>query len=181
MVNIYKLQLTILQQEILRFFFINAGLQFNVNQIAKALDVSQAGIAKAIKALVKREYIHIKKDSGRWSIQLNRNNLNVVSLKRVDNLRIIYESGLAKHLFESFPGATIILFGSYSRGEDVIEHSDIDIALVGVKEEDLNLKKYCNHLKRDVVLQFFNSFEKIDENLRNNLLNGIVLSGSVEL
>src|SRR3989344_447002 len=134
MVNIYKLKLTSLQQEILRLLFVNAGKTLNALGVAKALDVSQPAVSKAIPLMVKANLIKVEKDkdSGRLAIELNRDNHKVMQLKRVENLKLIYESGLADFLEKEFAGATIILFGSYSRGEDTV-NSDIDIAVVGRK------------------------------------------------
>ncbi|GBE19880.1 nucleotidyltransferase domain protein [archaeon BMS3Abin17] len=182
MVNIYEPQLTILQQGILRYLFIKAGMTFNARGLARPLNRTQAGIIKALPKLEKEGLVKIKKDkdSGRWSIELNRDNSKVIAMKRVENLKMFYESGLAGVLEEKFPGSTIILFGSYSRGEDSME-SDIDIAVIGVKEKDINLTKFENLLEKNIIINFYPSFNKIHKHLRDSILNGILLSGSVDI
>jgi predicted nucleotidyltransferase len=182
MVNTYKLKLTILQQEILRMLFINAGRSFNARNISKALEVSQPAVSKALPFLEKQDYVKIKKDkeSKRLSIELNRENPVVIGLKRAENLKQIYESGLAQLLHETFLGATIILFGSYSLGEDTIT-SDIDIAVIGSKEKDVDLSNFNKYLERTIILHHFASFNEIHKNLRNNILGGIILEGAVDL
>ncbi len=182
MVNTYKLKLTNLQQKILRFLFIKTGKSFNQRQIANFLNVSSPAIMKAIPCLEKFSLIKIKKDkeTKRWSIELNRENYKVMQLKRVDNLKQIYESGLADFLEKEFAGATIILFGSYTRGEDII-NSDIDIAVVGRKEKTPDLTGYEKELERKININFYSSFKNIHKNLKENLCNGIVLVGGVEL
>lgn len=136
MVSMYKLKLTNLQQEILRLLFIKAGAALNQRRISKTLEVTQPAVMKALPKLEKEGLIkqHQDKESKRWSIELNRDNHKVMQLKRADNLRQIYESGLADFLEKQFAGTAIILFGSYSRGEDII-NSDIDIAVIGRKEK----------------------------------------------
>ena len=131
MVNICKLELTSLQQEILRVLFIKAGESLNQRQLANLLDVTSPAIMKALPSLEKKTLIkiHQDKETRRWSIELNRSNHKVMQLKRVDNLKLVYESGLTDFLEKEFAGGTIILFGSYSRGEDTTS-SDIDIALI---------------------------------------------------
>jgi len=182
MVNIYKLKLTSLQQEILRLLFVNAGKTLNALGVAKALDVSQPAVSKAIPLMVKANLIKVEKDkdSGRLAIELNRDNHKVMQLKRVENLKLIYESGLADFLEKEFAGATIILFGSYSRGEDTV-NSDIDIAVVGRKDKLIDLDIYENLLKRNITLNFYESFKEVHKNLKENIFNGIVLYGGVEL
>ena len=182
MVNIHKFKLTKLQQEILRLLFIRAGSQLNQRQIANAIKVSQPAIMKAIPYLEKENIISINKDkeSNRWAIELNKNNNLIKQLKRVDNLKQIYETGLVDFLEEKFAGGIIILFGSYSRGEDLI-NSNIDIAIVGRKDKQLDLKEYEKILSREININFYNSFKEINKNLKENLCNGIVLIGGIEL
>ncbi len=182
MVNIYKLELTNLQQEILRLLSAKAGSSFNQRQIAKDLRVSPPAVMKALPELEKREFIKINQDkeSKRWSVGLNRDNYKIMQLKRVDNLRQIYESGFADFLEKEFAGATIILFGSYSRGEDTL-NSDIDIAVIGRKDKMIELGKYEKMLNREININFYDSFKKIHKHLKENLCNGIILIGGIEL
>ena len=182
MVNIYELELTNLQQRIMRLLFVNAGISLNALSIAKEVGVSQPAISKALPFLVKNNFIKLEKDknSGRLSIQANRENHKIMQLKRADNLRLVYESGLADFLEKEFAGGTIILFGSYSRGEDIF-NSDIDIAVIGRKDKKINLEHFENILKREIHINFYNSFKDIHKNLKENLFNGIVLYGGIEL
>lgn len=182
MVNIYKLQLTILQQEILRLLFVKTGSILNQRQIANFLDVSQPAIMKAIPNLEKEKFIIVdkNKETKRWSIKLNSENHKVMQLKRVDNLKQIYESELALFLEKEFAGGTIILFGSFSRGDDTI-NSDIDIAIIGRKEKTVDLEHFEKILERVIRINFYSSFKDIHKNLKENLFNGIVLAGGIEL
>jgi len=182
MVNILKLKLTSLQQEILRVLFKKVGKPLNQRQIANILEVSQAAIMKAMPILANLDFVKLRKDkeTKRWSIGLNTNNNKVMQLKRADNLKQIYESGLADLLEKKFIGTTIILFGSYSRGDDTI-NSDIDIAIIGAKERVIDLTKYEKILERKIMISFYDSFKKIHKNLKENLANGIILAGGFEL
>jgi len=174
----YKLKFTRLQNEILRFLFIKSG-SFTQRKIALSLGVSMTAISKALKGLVKEKMILVEKDkeSRRLSIKLN-DSPRVLELKRVENLKMVYESGLSDFLLEKFPGCVIILFGSYSYGSDN-ENSDIDIAIIDSKEKNVNLDKYVKLLEREINLNFYKDIRKISENLRFNILNGIVLNGSL--
>jgi len=180
--DMYKLRFTVLQQEILRFLFIKVGMSFNERRIAKQLKVSPTAVSNSLKGLERAGIITVSKDkeSRRLSIELNRENPNVFFLKRSENLRMIYESGLAEYLTQRIPAATIILFGSFSFGEDTV-NSDLDIAIIGSKEKEINLEKFGRMLEREISLHFYKSLKEIDKNMRENILNGIVLKGSVEL
>jgi len=182
MVNIYKLKLTKLQQEILRLLYVKTGISLNQRQISRILEVTQPAIMKALPELEKENLIKIKQDkeTKRWSIELNSDHHMVMQLKRVDNLRQIYETGLADFLEKEFAGATIILFGSYSKGEDII-NSDIDIAVIGRKDKQIDLAIYEKKLEREININTYESFKSIHKNLKENLCNGIILVGGVEL
>ena len=178
----YKQELTILQQEILRLLFVKSGMSLNQRGIARMLNVSQPAIMKSLQGLKKKNLVKTSQDkeSRRWAVEFNRDNLLVLQLKRVDNLRQIYESGLANFLKDEFPGATLILFGSYSRGDDTI-YSDIDIAIIGRKEKNIKSTEFHKKLERNISINFYPSFKEIHKHLRDNILNGILLSGSVDL
>ena len=182
MVNIYKPKLTNLQQGILRLLFVKAGVSLNQRGISRFLDVSQPAVIKALPLLEKEGLINLRQDkeSKRWSIELNRENHKVLQLKRADNLKIIYESGLADFLEKEFAGAIIILFGSYSRGEDTI-NSDIDVAVIGRKDKQFDVGRFEAILEKSININFYDSLNKIHKNLRENIFNGIVLYGGVEL
>ncbi len=182
MVNIYKPELTNLQQKILRLLFIKTGTALNQRRIARILDVSQPAVVKALPELEKLDFIQKQQDkeSKRWAIELNRENRRLIQLKRSDNLKQVYECELADFLEKEFAGATIILFGSYSKGEDTVD-SDIDIAVVGRKEKTIKLDKFEKILERTIRINFYDSFRNIHKHLKENILNGIVLAGGVEL
>lgn len=170
----YKLKFTKLQNEIVRLLCIKTGISLNQREIARILKVSPTAVAKAIKLLEKEDLIKVEKSKtmNLTSIQLNRE--KAIALKRIENLKQIYESGLAEFLNEKFPGSTIVLFGSYSLGEDTTK-SDIDIAVIGSKEKEINLTNYDKLLERTIFLHFYDELRKINGNLRENIINGITL------
>jgi predicted nucleotidyltransferase len=182
MINIYKQKLTKLQQEILRLLFIKSGNSLNQLGIAKILGVSQPAVIKALPYLEKADLIKVNQDkeSKRWSIELNRDNHKAIQLKRVDNLKQIYETGFADFLEREFAGGTIILFGSYSRGEDNM-NSDIDFAIIGRKEKEISLVTFEKMFGKRININFYSSFKEIHKDLRESILSGIVLSGGIEL
>lgn len=186
--DMYQLKWTRLQSQIFRFLCIKAGQNFNIRSIALPLKVSPTAVSKSINELEEEQLIKIKKAEkiNLFSIEFNRDNQRAIQLKRVENLKMIYESGLADFLFNEFPGCTIILFGSYSLGEDVWygekdqRSSDIDIAIIGTKGKEINLSKYYSLLERNVSINFYKSWEEIHKHLKNNILKGILLSGEIE-
>ncbi|MFH0929085.1 MAG: nucleotidyltransferase domain-containing protein [Candidatus Aenigmatarchaeota archaeon] len=180
MVNIYKIRLTVLQQKILRLLFVKAGTSLNQRQIANLLGVSQPAVMKSLPGMEGMVRSSQDKTTKRWSVELNRDDHRAMQMKRADNLMLIYETGLADFLEREFAGATLILFGSYSRGEDTM-NSDVDVAVIGRKGKKTDLAAYERALERKINLNFYDSLRSVHKNLRENLCNGIVISGGVEL
>ncbi len=178
--DIYKLNFTILELEIFSFLSIKAGENLSQREIAKALAVSPTAVANAVKNLTKKNLIKLEKTKTINFISFNRDNPKAIELKRVENLKQTYLSGLSDFLEEKLAGSTIILFGSYARGEDT-KTSDIDIAVIGRKEKPLTLESFEKALDKKININFYDSWKDIHKNLKNNILNGIILHGSVEL
>ncbi len=178
--DIYKLKWTILEQEIFSLLCIRAGEKLSQREIAKILNVSPTAVSNSTRKLKDSNLIKIEKTKTINFISFNRDEQKAFDLKRVENLKNIYISGLSDYLEKELAGATVILFGSYSIGGDT-NTSDIDIAVIGRKDKMLELEKYEKILNRKININFYDSWKKIHENLKNNVLNGILLHGGVEL
>ena len=186
--DMYQIKWTGLQAEIFRLFCIKAGHTLNQRGVAEALKVTPTAVSKALIKLQKEDFIKItrSKTMNLLTIELNRDNPKAIQLKRTENLKLIYESELSEYLHNEFPGSATILFGSYSRGEDVYSEndetrSDIDIAVIGIKEKMINLTKFDKLLERKININYYDSWNKIHKHLKDNILNGIVLNGVIEL
>lgn len=183
----YQIKWTKLQLEIFRLLCIKSGQTLNIRSIARLLKKSPTSISNALHDLERHGLIKVKKadNMNLFSIELNRSNPEVINMKRIENLKLIYESGFARFLRDSFPGTAIILFGSYSRGEDVWideeNKSDIDIAIIGTKNRNVKLTEFNKRLERTITINFYPTFKEIHKHLRDSILNGILLSGSVDL
>lgn len=73
----------------------------------------------------------------------------------------------------------IVLFGSFSRGEDVKE-SDIDLFMVA-KEKQLDIAKFEKYLDKQINIIWEENFNRLSKELRNNIINGIVLHGYLKV
>ena len=113
---------------------------------------------------------------------MNRKALN---LKLYYNLEKTRESNIIQDLEKSFDIPIIILFGSYASAMDD-KTSDIDICLISNVKKEFSTEKYEKKLNRKISLHHFSkeSWKKIrktNPNLVNNICNGIVLSGELEV
>src|SRR3989339_1483592 len=174
--DIYKLKWTILEQEVFSLLCIKAGEKLSQREVAKILDVSPTAVSNSVKKLKDSNLIKIEKTKTINFISFNRDEQKAIELKRAENLKNIYLSGLSDYLEKELAGATVILFGSYSNGGDT-NTSDIDIAVIGRKDKLLKTEVFEKMLNRRININFYDSWKKIHENLKNNILNGILLHG----
>ena len=160
-------------------------LEFSLSDLAKEAGVAKANIGDILEDFCNRGLITIEKLSRIWRIKANQKDENFVRIKIVHNMNNIYQSGLVEFLNEGYKNPkAIVLFGSYRNGED-ISGSDIDIAIerdtgeyTTIRLEELSeLEKL---LGRKIQIHLFNR-KKIDSSIFNNMANGIVLSGFLEV
>ena len=178
--DIHTLKFTALGQDIFSLLCERTAEKLSQREIAKILKVSPTSIANSLKILKENNLVKVEKTKTINFISLNREEQKAIELKRVENLKKIYLSGLSDYLEQTLAGGTIIIFGSYARGEDTTS-SDIDIAVIERKDKMLDLKKYEKNLRREINIHFYTSWKDIHKHLKNNILNGILLHGSVEL
>ena len=178
--DIHQLNFTLLEQKIFALLCLRAGEKLSQREIAKLLKVSPTAVSNSIKKLRENSLINVEKTKTINFISFNRDGQRAVEMKRVENLKNLYTYGLSDYLEEELAGATIILFGSYSTGEDT-NTSDIDIAVIERKNKMIDIEKFEKILNRKININFYNSWKDIHKHLKNNILNGITLHGSVEL
>lgn len=176
----YKVKWTMLQARVFSLLCLKAGERLSQREIAKLLKVSPTAVANSIKKLRDTDLVRVEKTKTINFVSFNRDERRAIELKRAENLKSIYISGLSDYLERELAGGTIILFGSYSLGEDT-NGSDIDIAVVERKDKMLHPEEYEKILNRKINVNFYSSWKDVNRHLRNNILNGILLHGSVEL
>ena len=99
--------------------------------------------------------------------------------KRLYNIFRLEESGLIDYLKDRLTPKSMVLFGSYARGED-IENSDIDI-FIESKKTLLELTYFEKQLKRKIQVHIKEHISECQKEIKNNIINGINLSGYLEV
>src|SRR3989344_8397437 len=119
----------------------NPTKEFHARELSRKTNLSIFSVLEAIKKLSKEDFISVKK-KGNMKIVKASHSTEFIRTKRIRNLEKLYDCGIVDYLNESYqkPGA-IILFGSYSRGDD-IENSDIDIAIITKDHKEPNMEKF---------------------------------------
>ena len=164
------------------FFFANPSKEHYLMDISRNIGLAHTSIKKNLKGLAKLGIIveHTEKKGGRLFpiYKANLDNKIFKRYKLIYNLSSILESSLINFIEETLTPKSIVLFGSYLRGEDT-ENSDIDI-FVECKKEELILEKFEKKLMRKIELHFNEKFTSYPKELKNNIINGMVLSGFLE-
>ena len=132
------------------------------------------------------DLIKIERLTKIWRVKANQENWMFKRAKIVYNLNFIYQSGLVEFLNQSYNNPkAIILFGSFRKGEDT-SSSDIDIAIESDVAKDykvlglMALSDFEKVIGRSIQIHEFNR-KSIDDGLFNNIANGIVLMGFLEV
>ena len=143
-------------------------------------------MGKILDELYKIEFIKIIKLSKIWRIKANQTSQNFIKNKIIYNLNSLYQSGLIEFVNEYYNNPkAVILFGSFRKGED-LSNSDVDIAIESdeIKEYQITglrgLSEFEKSIGRKIQIHLFNR-ESIDINVFNNIANGILLWGFLEV
>lgn len=181
-----KLLVETARQRVIEVLYKYPNKEFSLSELAKEAGVAKAHIGKILDELYKIGFIEIVKLSKIWRIKANRRSWIFVKSKIIYNLNFVYQSGLVEFLDEQFNHPkSIVLFGSFRKGDD-LSASDIDIAIEVDKTEDYStvylkeLSEFEGTINRKIQLHLFNK-KNVDLNVFNNIANGIVLFGFLEV
>ena len=164
---------------VLQEFFVFPRKEFQMREISRRIKLSQSSVINHLKELLKDDLI-IKEKKGIYpTFKANRENEMFKLYKKMDLTLGLNQIGLLNYIQDSCGPDVIILFGSASIGEDT-EESDIDI-FIQSPEKKLDLEKYEKPLNRKLNLFFEEKFQRLSSELKNNILNGIVLKGYIKV
>src|SRR3989344_3857295 len=170
-----------IKDKVAQFFFRNPASRLRVRQIEREVKVSLPSAIRAAKEL-ESEGILISTDIvGVKTYSASRDDPEYLVQKKLFNLFEIHQSGLITYLREIRSNPTIVLFGSYARGEDV-EESDIDLYLEAPNTKPIQLDKYEKILGHKIQVFMHKNIRDIkNKDLANNIINGITLNGFLEV
>ncbi|MBI3412981.1 MAG: nucleotidyltransferase domain-containing protein [Candidatus Aenigmarchaeota archaeon] len=170
-----------IKETIRGYFFINPGSKLRVRQIEKTLKLPLPSVIRYCKDLKEEGILTTTKTGDVVFYTSNRTNEDFLMEKKLFNLKQIHASGIVDWLRDELSNPTIILFGSYSKGEDT-ENSDIDLYLETPSKKNINVEKFEKILQRKIqVFRHKNIREIGNTGLVNNIVNGIVLNGFIEV
>ena len=174
------------RQKVLELFYKFPEKEFSLSDIAKEAGVAKANLGVILASLESIELIRIEKLTKIWRVKANQENWIFKRSKIVYNLNFIYQSGLVEFLDQAYNHPkSIVLFGSFRKGEDT-SGSDIDIAIESDEAKEykiLGLRQLADFEKsigKSIQIHEFNR-KIIDVGLFNNIANGILLWGFLEV
>jgi DNA-binding MarR family transcriptional regulator len=155
----------------------NPDKEYYVRELAEEVGVAPSTVSRVVDDLEEMGVVELEKDL-KTEIRASKTD-RFRDLKRSFNLWKLAETDLIEKIQEEAVPEAIILFGSYSRGEDS-DGSDVDIAVVNGTEKDLELSSYREELGRKVNVHFVEK-DEVSENFLETLANGTVLRGYLEI
>jgi predicted nucleotidyltransferase len=164
---------------VLQAFFDEPLRKFYLRQLSREISLSQPAVMNHLHHLVQERLIVRDNDALYPTYRANREEKKFCILKMHNLLLRLEETNVLQTIYDIALPDAIVLFGSCVLGEDV-EESDIDLFILA-PEKKLHLKKYEKLLKRKISLFFCKDFGKLSEELKNNIVNGIVLRGYLRI
>ncbi|MBD3263261.1 hypothetical protein GF374_02690 [Candidatus Woesearchaeota archaeon] len=169
------------KEKIKNYFLINPTTKLRVRQIERALKLSLPSVIRYCKELKKQGILKTIKIGNVVFYLADRANENFLLEKKLFNIKQLYKCGILNYLKKQFHNPVIIVFGSYAKSEDV-EDSDIDLYVETSSNKTIDIKDFENLLKRKIQIFRYKNIKKVSNPyLANNIINGIVLNGFLEV
>jgi len=182
----FQLELNEAYQKVLLWFFSYPTQEITLSELVKNIEISKTTANRIVNRLVDEGFIRKKIVGKVWQLICNQKHPYNYTKRVWYNIMAIYGSGILNKIYQkNLNPKTIILFGSYRKGDDT-EESDIDIAVevadnIELKIEELGIISKLLYRKNVPVNIHIFSRNKIDLNLFANIANGIILEGFLEV
>jgi len=170
-----------IKSKIQGYFFVNPTIKLRVRQIERIVKVPLPSVIRYSKELTEEKVLKRDNIANIITYSADRTSKQFLFEKKLFNLQQLVFSGVVDYLIEELSNPTIMVFGSYSKGED-IEESDIDIYVQTHSTKEIKLEKYEKVLQRNIQLFTYKNIKLIkNKELANNIVNGILLNGFLEV
>ncbi len=165
--------------QLLKVFLDSPTDSFRLRELSRLSKIAPLSVRNYLKEFESEDLIKRFEKRGIPFYQAVRDNEKFVLYKKMSIIYELHESGLVDSLWDNLSPEAIILYGSYSKGEST-EESDIDIFVVG-KEMKIELGEFEKKLGKKIHLMFGKDIKKVPKELRNNLINGLILGGYLKV
>jgi len=160
---------------VLRVFLDSPTIEFGLREISRLAKLAPVSIMRYLRDFEKGGIIKKFGRKDRPVYQAERDNENFILYKKLSILYELHSSLLVEELWQKLGPRALILYGSHAKGE-ATEDSDIDIFVIG-KNKEIDLDMFEKSFNKEIHLMFNSDIKNIPKELKNNLINGIVLKG----
>ena len=172
---------------VLKEFFEQPYKEFHIRLLARKTGLNPNTIINITNTLQADNLVHKNKEeeTNRVIIKANQTNQLFRIKKQAYNIEKIFRSGLIQFLNETAGYPTIILFGSYAKAENDAR-SDIDLFIITDEKKEPDLSRFEKQLGAEIqtfthTKAEFKKLKEKNKELVNNVINGIVLTGYLEV
>ena len=165
--------------KLMRIFLYSATESFRLRELSRMSRISPLSVTNYLKEFQKQGIVVRYVKRGIPYYRAERDNNDFRMFQKISVQYELHASGLIDHLWNTLAPQVIIVYGSHAKG-DAIERSDIDIFIIG-KEQSVDLALFEKKLNKKVHLMFSPDVRKISAELKNNLINGIILKGYLKV
>ncbi|MEK6933632.1 MAG: nucleotidyltransferase domain-containing protein [Nanoarchaeota archaeon] len=164
---------------VLKLFFDSPTESFRLREISRFAKISPPSIMIYLKEFERDGLIKKQTKRNIPFYSAMRDDPNFVIYKKISILFELNIKGLIDYLWDNLSPKAIVLYGSFAKGES-IEDSDIDLFILG-KKRDLEVTEFEKKLNKKIHLLFKESLKDMSNELKNNILNGIILKGYIKV
>lgn len=169
-----------IKEQIKEYFFLYPTKRLRVREIERETKTPLPSVIRYTKELEEEKILKSEQISNIKVFSASRTE-EYLFQKRLFNLTQIRYSGLLEFLRINTHNSPIIVFGSYSKGEDT-EESDIDLYIESPEKKQFELDKFEKILNRNIQIFSHTNLKKAkNKELANNIINGVTLNGFIEV
>ena len=170
----------IYEDRILHLLFNRPMFKFHIRKLSKETGLDTKTVMGYLRKFIKEDIVIRKKERDHHPYY-EANRLSRIYRCKKSNFMIenITKSGLIEYLEEKIHPELIILFGSMQKGT-YYRGSDIDLFIKADKIK-IDLSKFEKKLGHKINLFFEKDFKKLSKGLLQNIYNGHVFSGNIEV
>lgn len=170
--------LTSNQRKVLDYFITKPRSKIHVRGLSNEVDISYTSVRRALKQLEERGLL--EKDEKSKMTFYTASDGEFRKAKKIINLDRLENSSIADYLDEELRPEAIVLFGSYLEGRDK-EESDIDLAVIGGRDKELDLSSFEEELGREIQITRVENIRDETSEFKNTLANGMILKGYLQV
>ena len=165
--------------KVLEYFLLNPTKKLRVREIERKAKVPLPSAIRYAKELEKEGILKATEISTIRFYEADRSSKKFLMEKKLYNIRSIIESGIVEYVAFECSNPVLVVFGSYSRGEDT-ETSGVDLYIESHKKPDIS--EFERKLHRKIQLFAYDDINHVkNKELANSIINGIALNGFLEV